>query len=62
MATLQAGYRLLRMPFFLEAIRFERRRQYKSGLSNVAVKTLMDIMQDPEASGSARVAAASTEK
>ena len=54
------GYRLLRMPSILDAIHLERQRQYQSGLANVAVKTLMEIMQDREASSSARVAAAHT--
>lgn len=54
----QEAYRLMRAPHIQAAIRERQRRLIAVSGTNVALKTLMDVMQDPKAPASARVSAA----
>jgi phage terminase small subunit len=52
------AYRLLRLPHVAEAIRDTQSRVIGGDLSNIALKTLRDVMQDAGAPAPARVSAA----
>ena len=56
----QSGWRLLHTPRVIEAIQASRQRLYQTNLANVAVSTLQQVMQDPNAPAAARVSAART--
>lgn len=56
----QEAYRLMRKPHVATAIREMRERLISGHLANVAVSTLLDVMQDKQAPASARVSAART--
>lgn len=54
------GWRLMRKPHVLAAVKHLRERMVGGHLANVAVATLMDVMQDRTCPASARVSAART--
>ena len=54
------GYRLFRQLRMIQLIRAARQKFYQMDLANVAITTLQQIMQDPNAPASARVSAART--
>lgn len=56
-APKQEAYRLTRLRHIQEAIRQERERLISAHAANVAVATLVEIMQDRQAPASARVGA-----
>ena len=56
----QAAHELDQNPKIIAKIRIERNKLYQTELAPRAVRTLKDIMGDPEAPASARVAAART--
>ena len=56
----QAAHELDQNPKIIAKIRIERNKLYQTELAPKAVRTLKDIMGDPEAPASARVAAART--
>ena len=53
-------YRLVRQPRMIQVIHAARQKYYQTNLENVAVSTLQQVMQDPNASAAARVGAART--
>jgi hypothetical protein len=55
-----AAYDLLRSPSVQTAVAFERSRYVSCELANIATATLKEVMVDPAAAASARVAAART--
>lgn len=55
-----AAYDLLRNPSVQTAVAFERNRYVSCELANIATATLKEVMVDPAAPASARVAAART--
>ena len=54
------GYRLVRQPRMIRVIQAARQKYYQTNLVNVAVSTLQQVMQDPNAPAAARVSAART--
>ena len=56
----QSAYSLTRNPSVIAIIRQTRQTLYQTDLSNIAVQTLKDVMQDPDAPASARVSASRT--
>ena len=54
------GYRLVRQPRMIHVIHAARQKFYQTNLANVAVSTLNQVMQDPNAPAAARVSAART--
>jgi len=54
------GYRLVRQPRMIRVIQATRQKYYQTNLVNVAVSTLQQVMQDPNAPAAARVSAART--
>ena len=56
----ETAYKLTRNPSVILLIQQERRRLYSTDLSIIAVNTLKNIMQDPDAPASARVSASRT--
>ena len=54
------GYRLVRQPRMIRVIQAVRQKFYQTNLANVAVSTLHQVMQDPNAPAAARVSAART--
>ena len=54
------GYRLVRQPRMIKVIHAARQKFYQTNLANVAVSTLHQVMQDPNAPAAARVSAART--
>ena len=54
------GYRLVRQPRMIQVIHTARQKYYQTNLANVAVSTLQQVMQDPNAPAAARVSAART--
>lgn len=56
----QESWRLMRKPHVVQAVRELRDRLVSGHAGNVAVATLVEIMQDREAAASARVSAART--
>ena len=54
------GYRLVRQPRMIQVIQAAREKYYQTNLENVAVSTLQQVMQDTNASATARVSAAQT--
>ncbi len=56
----QEAYRLTRLPHVQTAVREERERLVTCDLANVALRTIREIMEDKQASSSARVSAART--
>ena len=54
------GYRLVRQPRMIQVIHAARQKFYQTNLANVAVSTLHQVMQDPNAPAVARVSAART--
>ena len=56
----QTAYDLTSSPKMIAKIRIERNKLYQTELATTAVQTLKDVMGDPEAPASARVAAART--
>ena len=54
------GYRLVRQPRMIEVIHAARQKYYQTNLANLAVSTLHQVMQDPNAPAAARVSAART--
>ena len=52
------GYRLVRQPRMIQVIQAARQKYYQTNLANVAVSTLHQVMQDPNAPAAARVSAA----
>ena len=54
------GYRLVRQPRMIQVIHAARQKFYQTNLANVAVSTLHQVMQDPNAPAAARVSAART--
>ena len=59
-APKQTAYNLTSSPKVIAKIRNERNKLYQTELATTAVQTLKDVMGDPEAPASARVAAART--
>ena len=47
------GYRLVRQPRMIQLIRAARQKLYQTDLANVAVTTLHQVMQDPNAPATA---------
>ena len=56
----RVAYQLEQSPKVIARIRNERNKLYQTELATTAVQTLKDVMGDPEAPASARVAAART--
>ena len=56
----RVAYQLEQSPKIIARIRNERNKLYQTELATTAVQTLKDVMGDPEAPASARVAAART--
>ena len=56
----QTAYDLTSSPKMIAKIRIERNKLYQTELATTAVQTLKDVMGDPEAPASAKVAAART--
>ena len=54
------GYRLVRQPRMIQVIQAARQKYYQTNLANVAVSTLQQVMQDPNAPPVARVSASRT--
>ena len=59
-APRQSAYNLTQSPKIIAKIRQERNKVYQTELATTAVKTLKEVMEDIDASASARIAAAST--
>ena len=56
----RVAYQLEQSPKIIARIRNERNKLYQTELASQSVETLRDVMSDPEAPASARVAAART--
>ena len=56
----RVAYQLEQSPKIMASIRNERNKLYQTELASQSVETLKDVMDDPEAPASARVAAART--
>jgi hypothetical protein len=56
----RVAYQLEQSPKLIAKIRNERNKLYQTELASQSVETLKDVMSDPEAPASARVAAART--
>ena len=56
----RVAYQLEQSPKIIARIRNERNKLYQTELASQSVETLKDVMSDPEAPASARVAAART--
>ena len=56
----RVAYQLEQSPKIMASIRNERNKLYQTELASQSVETLKDVMSDPEAPASARVAAART--
>ena len=59
-APRQSAFTLTQSPKIIAKIRQERNKVYQTELATTAVKTLKEVMEDIDASASARIAAAST--